>query len=34
MIAAFVRFYLKPTVKSWRALRRKCIAKLPRKVTA
>ena len=29
MIRAFVRFYLKPTLANWRALRRVCMAKLP-----
>jgi hypothetical protein len=29
MIAAFLRFYFKRDVKSWRALRRACRAVLP-----
>ncbi len=31
MIAAFVRYYLSPTLKNWRALRRVCMARLPAK---
>ena len=34
MIRAFARFYLAPTLKNWRVLRRLCMAKLPRKPNA
>jgi hypothetical protein len=29
MIRAFVRYYFKPTLANWRALRRTCMARLP-----
>jgi hypothetical protein len=29
MIRAFARFYFKPSLANWRALRRVCMAKLP-----
>ena len=29
MIRAFFRFYFKPTLANWRALRRLCMAQLP-----
>ena len=30
MISAFLHFYFAPTLKNWRALRRLCMAKLPK----
>jgi len=30
MIFAFIRYYFTPTLKNWRALRRLCMAKLPK----
>jgi hypothetical protein len=29
MIRAFLRFYFRPSLANWRALRRVCMAKLP-----
>lgn len=31
MIRAFVRYWLRPTLANWRALRRICMARLPAK---
>lgn len=31
IFARFLRFWLWPTLKSWRSLRRSCIARLPAK---
>ena len=31
MIRAFARFWLTPTLKNWRALRRLCMKRLPKK---
>lgn len=30
MLSAFLRFYFRRTVANWRALRRECMARLPR----
>lgn len=34
MIRAFLKFYFSPSLKSWRALRRTCIKRLPKKEKA
>lgn len=33
MIRAFIRYYMRPTLSNWRALRRVCMSYLPAQTT-